>query len=139
MDLEKDKAKLTKSEETELGNIEKVNVEGIIFVKAEWQGRGESMPPAKSETLFALSQLEKNRNYYTKEEQFKMLQDQKPIDVNDPRNELIIKNMRKMKNDYIDRLYSLDEKFTLHDLESFRHKLLVARSQDPAYDGVPIP
>jgi hypothetical protein len=137
--LDKEKSKLTPQEEKELANVDKVNIEGVIFVKAEWQGRGESMPPAKSETLFALSQIEKNRNYYTKEEEYKMLQDHKPIDVNDPRNELILKNMRKMKNDYLDRLYSLDEKFNLYDLESFRHKLLQARMQDPSYEGVPIP
>jgi len=60
-----------------------------------------------------------------------MLQEQKPIDVNDPRNELIIKHMKSMKNDYLDRLLAMDAKFQLHDVNSFRHMLLRARNNDP--------
>jgi len=91
--------------------VEKENTEGTIFVKAEWEGYGDQLPPAKSETLFSLAQAEKNRNFFSKQEQFTMLQEQRPLDVNDPRNELIIKHMRTMKNDYLDRLLSLDAKF----------------------------
>lgn len=57
----------------DIPRIEKVNVEGQLFVKAEWEGFGDQMPPAKSETLFQLNQVEKNRNYFTKQEQFSML------------------------------------------------------------------
>lgn len=54
---------LTK-DETDLDNNEKEafnaakarldgqDVEGSLFVKAEWEGYGEAMPPARSETLF---------------------------------------------------------------------------------------
>jgi hypothetical protein len=33
-----------------------------------------------------------------------MLKDQKALDVNDPRNELLLKEMSKMKNSYLDQL-----------------------------------
>ena len=137
IDLTKDLALMTKEEKScfdaQLPEIKKINVEGSIFVKAEWEGFGDQMPPAKSETLFQLNQIEKNRNYYTKQEQFTMLQEQKPLDVNDPRNELIIKHMRNMKNDYLDKLLKMDAKFQLHDTTSFRHMLLEARNSDPQY------
>jgi hypothetical protein len=44
-------------------------------VKAEWEGFGEHMPPARSETIFQMNKTEKNRNYFTKQEQFKLLRD----------------------------------------------------------------
>lgn len=33
-----------------------------------------------------------------------MLKEQTPLDVNDPRNELLLKEMSKMKNNYLDQL-----------------------------------
>jgi endonuclease I len=69
------------------------------------------MPPARAETLLEMKQNEKNRFYYTKEEQYELLNKQKPIDVNDPRNEEIIKAIQRMKNDYMDRLLDNDAKF----------------------------
>ena len=68
-----------------------------------------------------------------------MLKEQKPLDVNDPRNELLLKEMSKMKNNYLDQLLSQDAKFQLHDTESFRHQLLEARKKDPSYASVTIP
>lgn len=68
-----------------------------------------------------------------------MLQDQRPIDVNDPRNEVIIKHIRSMKNDYLDKLLANDTKFQLHDCNSFRHMLVKARASDPNYSNIPIP
>ena len=44
-----------------------------------------------------------------------------------------------MKNDYLEKLLSDDAKFQLHDTESFRHKLLVSRIEDPNYSKIPIP
>ena len=32
--------------------LEGNNIDGSIFVKAEWEGRGDNLPPARSETLF---------------------------------------------------------------------------------------
>lgn len=143
IDLEKDPKVMTDQEKNcmlkELPNVDKINIEGTIFVKAEWHGFGDQMPPARSETLFTINQIEKNRNFYTKQEEFELLEKQKPIDVNDPRNELIIKHMRNMKNDYMDRLLSLDAKFQLNDIESFRHMLMKARNQDPNCAYYPIP
>ena len=45
----------------------KKDIEGVIFVKAEWDGCGDRMPPTKSETLFTLNNVEKNRLYATEE------------------------------------------------------------------------
>ena len=44
-----------------------------------------------------------------------------------------------MKNDYMDRLLADDAKFQLHDIQSFRLKLLEARNNDPNFAMVPVP
>ena len=44
-----------------------------------------------------------------------------------------------MKNDYLEKLLQNDSKFLLHDIESFRHKLLLSRAIDPSYAQIPIP
>ena len=38
-------------------------IRGVAFIKAEWHGHGEMMPPAKSETLFTINSVQKNRLY----------------------------------------------------------------------------
>ena len=68
-----------------------------------------------------------------------MLLESQPIDVNDPRNEEIIKKLKTMKNNYLEKLLEDDAKFQLHDTESFRHKLLMSRIEDPNYSKIPIP
>jgi len=78
------------------------------------------MPPARSETIMTKDQGEKNRNYYTKQEQYNLLQESSRLDQNDPRNELVIKALKNMKNDYLDRLLAQDAKYQLHDVTSFR-------------------
>ena len=72
-------------------NMAANELDGTIFVKAEWEGFGEQMPPARSETLICSAQNEKNRRQFSKTEQHQMLKEQKPLDVNDPRNELLLK------------------------------------------------
>jgi hypothetical protein len=59
--------------------------------------------------------------------------------VNDPRNFDIMGEVQMMKNDYLDSLLSNDAKFQLYNLESFRHKLLKARMNDPYKANVSIP
>ena len=143
VDLRKDQNEMDdvekKSLKNEVEKMEKMDIDGSIFVKAEWDGFGEQMPPARSESIFTNNQNDKNRNYYTKQEQHTIFQEQRPLDVNDPRNEDIIKSIQMMKNDYLDRLLTNDSKYQLHDVESFRHKLLRARQNDPEYAGIPIP
>jgi len=68
-----------------------------------------------------------------------MLESQKELDVNDPRNEVIVKHMRDLKNDYLDKLLASDAKFQQHDAVSNRHLLLKARNNDPAYANMSIP
>ena len=97
-----EKAYHTKQEPNMAAN----ELDGTIFVKAEWEGFGEQMPPARSETLICSAQNEKNRRQFSKTEQHQMLKEQKPLDVNDPRNELLLKEMSKMKNNYLDQLLS---------------------------------
>ena len=53
-----------------------------------------------------------------------MLENQKEMDVNDPRNEIIVKRMRNLKNDYLDKLLASDSQFQQHDAKSNRHLLL---------------
>ena len=93
-----EKAYRTREEPKMLAN----ELDGTIFVKAEWEGFGDQMPPARSETLICSAQNEKNRRHFSKTEQHQMLKEQKPLDVNDPRNELLLKEMSKMKNNYLD-------------------------------------
>jgi hypothetical protein len=60
-----------------------------------WQGNGPKMPPIKSENLFKKQKAHKNRNVYSIEEETMMLLKQLYIDVNDPRNEGIIKILKE--------------------------------------------
>ena len=57
IDLEKEEVYMTNEEKkwfkTDLPKIELAQTEGIVYVKAEWEGFGQSLPPAKSETLFS--------------------------------------------------------------------------------------
>ena len=69
------------------------------------------MPPARSETLFQNMNTGKNRNTLVRADYNKLLREQKPIDVNDPRNEELLKSIRTMKNDYLQRLLTLDAKY----------------------------
>jgi len=60
-----------------------------------------------------------------------MLLRQLYIDVNDPRNEKIIKFIKENKNEFLIKLLLEDSKNPLHSTEPFRHKLLQARAKDP--------
>ena len=57
IDIEKEEVYMTEEEikwfKTELPKIVNSQTEGIVFVKAEWEGFGHTLPPAKSETLFS--------------------------------------------------------------------------------------
>ena len=78
-DLRRDTSQMSAKEkaqvEQELKTLDQNNRTGTVFVKAEWSGWGHQMPPARSETLFQMKKSSKNRNYYTKEEQIRMLQE----------------------------------------------------------------
>lgn len=85
------------------------------------------MPPARSEAIFKTPDAGKNRNYYDKDEENQLYKQSKLIDVNDPRNEIIVQKIAHMKNHYLEKLLQKDSMFPLADKESFRHKLLEAR------------
>jgi hypothetical protein len=53
------------------------------------------------------------------------------IDVNDPRNQVILKLIKETKNEFIIKLLADDAKNLLSDVVPFRHKLLLARSLEP--------
>ena len=49
-----------------------------------------------------------------------MIDNEKTIDVNDPRYELLLKNLQAARNNYLDKLLQQDAKFQLSDVDSFR-------------------
>ena len=57
-----------------------------------------------------------------------MLLQQLYIDVNDPRNQVIIKVLRETKNEFLVNLLRADSKNLLSNQQPFRHKLLNARA-----------
>jgi len=61
-----------------------------------------------------------------------MLLRQLYIDVNDPRNQMIIKILRETKNEFLVGLLDGDSKNLMAETTPFRHKLLEARAKDPA-------
>lgn len=108
---------------------------GEIFIKAEWKGNGPKMPPIRSENLFKKPVIVKNRKKYSQEQEYMMLLKQLYIDVNDPRNQQIIKILRETKNEFLVNLLSADAKNLMSDSKPFRHKLLHARQNDAAGFG----
>lgn len=52
------------------------------------------------------------------------------IDVNDPRNEQIIRKIKEHTNEFLKRLLIEDSRNLLADEEPFRHKLLKMRNMD---------
>lgn len=59
----------------EVEKMEKTDIDGSIFVKAEWDGYGEQMPPARSESIFTNPGGDKNRNHLSKQEQHTIFQE----------------------------------------------------------------
>ena len=108
---------------------------GEMFIKAEWKGSGPKMPPIRSENLFKKPMVHKNRKKYSQGEELMMLLRQLYIDVNDPRNQHIIKVLRETKNEFLLNLLRADSKNLIADSAPFRHKLLAARAKDAAGFG----
>jgi hypothetical protein len=125
---------LRKKEESE-----KSDIKGVIYVKAVWHGNGPKMPPIKSENLFSNRKPGKNRNKYSDEEELKILLKQLYIDVNDPRNEQIIKIIKMQRNEFFVKLLQDDAKNMLYDCQPFRHKLMLLRARDGELSKMPIP
>ena len=73
-------------------------------MRAKWEGNGPKMPPIKSENLFKKAKVPKNRKSYSTEEEKEILAKQLYIDVNDPRNEVVIKFLREMGNEFLVKL-----------------------------------
>ena len=69
-----------------------------------------------------------------------MLLRQLYIDVNDPRNERIIKVLKETKNEFLIKLLKDDAKNPCSNLQPFRHMLLEARAKDPdlAKETIPL-
>lgn len=97
------------------------------------------MPPMRQENVFKHGQFQKNRKYYNEDEQQKMVLRQLYIDVNDPRNEAIIRLLREEKNEFLKRLLKEDAKNPCSNLKPFRHMLLENRSKDPELAKKTIP
>jgi hypothetical protein len=126
-DMEKQKQQ---DDETEAKNTD---VSGDLYVKAEWKNNGPRMPPIKSENLFKKAKIVKNRKVYNDRQTSLMLLKQLYIDVNDPRNQKVIKLLRETKNEYLASLLKEDSRNLVSNLTPFRHKLIQARYKDPAF------
>lgn len=68
-----------------------------------------------------------------------MLLRQLYIDVNDPRNEKIIRFLKETKNEFLIKLLKDDSKNPGSHLKPFRHMLLEARTTDPDLAKTQIP
>lgn len=97
------------------------------------------MPPIKSENLFKTTKATKNRRVYTEEEEYKILLKELYIDVNDPRNESVIKIIMEQRNEFFIKLLKEDSKNLLSETKPFRHKLLQLRAKDAQMANLPIP
>ena len=143
----KDRAIMTEEQKTEdkkRRGLEEVkaretDTSGMIYVKTEWKGDGPDMPPMRQENVFRQSAPQKNRKQYTQDEQKRMILRQLYIDVNDPRNESIIRLLKETKNEFLIKLLKEDSKNPCHQLKPFRHMLLEARQKDPSLSKKAIP
>ncbi len=115
------------------------DVRGVLYVKTVWMDEGPEMPPIHAEDLLNRHGHVKVRKELDEEEQRRLLLKQLYIDVNDPRNEKIIKWLREMKNDFLVKLLEQDAKNPLFDVNSFRHQLLRARNTNYDLAKKPIP
>ena len=114
----------------EEGKVAQPDIRGFLYAKAEWRGEGPEMPPIKAENIFKRKGIKKDRKQYNQEECRLMLLKEMYIDVNDPRNEALIRLLRETKNGYLLQLLEEDSKNPLFMVEPFRHKLLKARPRD---------
>lgn len=108
-----DKERLPPKEKEELEKKkakEQEDIKGELYVKVEWKGYGPKMPPVKSENLFKKPKVHKNRNTYTPQQEQDILLKQLYIDVNDPRNQRIIKLLRETRNEFLKKLLADDAK-----------------------------
>ena len=95
-------------EEAKEKQLQEGDITGEMFIKAEWKNNGPVMPPIKSENLFKKPKSAKNRREVTQKEETLMLLKQLYIDVNDPRNEDILKMLKETKNEFLVRLLNND-------------------------------
>ena len=124
-----------KAEDALVEKRRKTDIAGEMFVKAEWKGNGPMMPPIKSENLFAKAQPPKNRLIYDEVEMAKNLY----IDVNDPRNQKVMKDLKFLGNKYLCAMMEEDTKNDLHKIKPFRHVLLKQRARNPILQKLFIP
>lgn len=141
--FEKRKLALKKGEDEDAVELTDQELEhdtyGHIQVKAEWLSRGGEMPPMKAENLFKQKAIEKIRKRYGTSEVIKVKNRDMYIDMNDPRNEFILRYLRETQNSFVKKLLREDARNPLSGIESFRHMLMLAKKNDPALSGIPIP
>ena len=68
---------------------------GMVEVSAEWLTRGGEMPPMKAENLFNQKAVEKVRQKYSRRDVHRIKNRDMYIDMNDPRNEAVLKYLRE--------------------------------------------
>jgi len=115
-------------------DLSKSPIAGIIFYKAEWFGYGTSLPPPTIEKFGGKKQEGiKVKNYY--EQSLENL-----VDINDPRNELAIQQLKKLKNQQIQEVLKRDAMMPFSEIESLRHRLYKLKFQkiDLAMKRIPL-
>ena len=101
---------------------------GSLFVKAEWVGFGDRLPPLK----IVANKEGPDPNFHPEEElteelKYEILHKDQYFDVNDPRNELKLKIMKEYKNSFLRGLLKRDAMIPLYGIVPSRHKLIKAR------------
>lgn len=98
-------------------DLAQASISGIVYYKAEWFGYGTNLPPPSIDKLGGKRQDGiKVKNYY--EQTLENL-----VDLNDPRNEQAIQQLKKLKNLQIQELLKRDAMMPFSEIESLRHRL----------------
>lgn len=104
-----------KSEEEQ--QLLKTPISGYVSYKAEWYGFGTSLPPPTIDKMGGKKQDGiRIKNYY--EQVLESV-----VDLNDPRNELAIANLKQLKNKQIQEVLERDAMMPFSDITSLRHQL----------------
>ena len=89
---------------------------------AFWKDKDTYMPPIPSQR-FLIKAYQKEKKQMSFPQRDKYLQQKLFIDVNDPRHDYLLMDMKE-KNQHLRALLEADVKNPLHDVQPFRHQLM---------------
>ena len=99
-----------------------IDTHGFLYIKAEWKDKDTYMPPIPSQR-FLIKAYQKEKKQMSFPQRDKYLQQKLFIDVNDPRHDYLLMDMKE-KNQHLRALLEADVKNPLHDVQPFRHQLM---------------